>query len=374
MSHQKRFRSHKKNPTSAQELTFFIETMDALGQGIYRSEQGVHFISKTLPGETGRASLISRKKGVSFARLAELEEAASNRIEPSCPHYQQCPGCDYLHTDYESELAYKKAALQQHFYGLDIPEIEVLAASSRSHYRNRVQLHYRQGKLGILDGANNTILEIPQCQLAEEKLQSAIDQLYQDRSWRKKVKSQGHCEVALIDDETKVFWDKPYAYGGFSQVNSAMNAQLCDVVKQHISAINPTTLLDLFSGQGNLSNAIMADASTSRRMVDVSDYDHADFVSLDLFTEQALADFIETSGWQSVDTLLLDPPRKGFAHLHLWVEQFKPKQVVYVSCHAATLVRDIKQIDSKFTLEHVQLVDMFPGTKHFETVAVLSFL
>lgn len=373
MSRQKRFRSYKKNPTSAQELTFFIDAMDALGQGIDRSEQGVHFISKTLPGETGRATLISRKKGVGFARLSQLDKAAANRIEASCPHYQQCPGCDYLHTDYVSELAYKKAALEQHFYGLNRPEIEVLAAPSRDHYRNRVQLHYRKGKLGILDGANNAILEIPQCQLAEAKLQTKIDQLYQDRSWQKQAKSQGHCEVALIDDEAKVFWDKPYAYGGFSQVNSAMNAQLCDVVKQHVIATNPNTLLDLFSGQGNLSNAIMPRSAMTRRMIDMSEYHHADFIGLDLFAEQALADFVEISGWQSVDTLLLDPPRKGFANLHLWVEKFQPKQVVYVSCHAATLVRDIKQIQSQFTLEYVQLLDMFPGTKHFETVAVLSF-
>lgn len=373
MRQPKRRRSDRKPPTSAQELTFFIDTMDALGQGIYRSEQGTYFISKTLPGETGRARLLSRKKGVGFARLSQLDKAAANRIEPSCPHYQQCPGCDYLHTDYQSELNYKKAALEQQFYGLAIPEIEVLAAPSRSHYRNRVQLHYRQGKLGILDGASNTILEIPHCQLADSRLQARIDQLYQQRSWQKQAGAQGHCEVALIDDEAKVFWNKPYAYGGFSQVNQAMNAVLCEQVKQHVLAQNPATLLDLFSGQGNLSNAIITGGAVARRMVDVSEYNHTDFTCLDLFSEQALASFIQASAWQRVDTLLLDPPRKGFANLSLWVDQFKPKQIVYVSCHAATMVRDIKRIKRQFNIEKLQLLDMFPATKHFETVAVLSF-
>lgn len=372
MNHKKRFRSHKKNPTSAQELTFLIETMDTLGQGIYRSDEGVHFIAKTLPGETGRASLISQKKGVRFARLIQLEQVADNRIEPSCPHYQQCPGCDYLHTDYSSELKYKKAALKQHFYGLTVPDIEVIAAPSRSHYRNRVQLHYRQGRLGIMDGANNQLLEIPHCQLAETSLQASIEQLYQDRSWQK-ARSQGHCEVALVDGQAQVFWDKPYAYGGFSQVNTAMNAVLCDLVEQHISQQQAVSLLDLFSGQGNLSNAIMRKRYISRRMIDINDCTEADFIRLDLFSEQALSEFVQQSPWRTIDSLVLDPPRKGFAALHLWVEQFQPKQVIYVSCHAATLVRDIKQIQKNYSIEKLQLLDMFPGTKHFETVAVLKF-
>ena len=74
------------------------------------------------------------------------------------------------------------------------------------------------------------------------------------------------------------------------------------------------------------------------------------------------------------DVIVLDPPRKGCSpELVETVAQFGPQRVVYVSCDPATLARDLK-LFAQLGYPPVEAapVDMFPGTAHVETVALLS--
>lgn len=367
-------RRRKRNPTtSAARLTFFIEAMDALGQGVSKQDGQVVFVAGALPGERGTARVVSRKKGVTFAQLETLDQAAGNRTTPACPHYGDCPGCDYLHTDYASELDYKKAALLQLLHGLPVAadDIVVTGAPQRLHYRNRLQLHYRHKYLGMLDGINDRVVEIPHCQLAEPALQPALDALYADKSWAATRSGQGHCELALAADAVQLAWDESYAHTGFSQVNSAMNTVLCRQVAAAVLASQPATLLDLFAGNGNLSHAIVEAGNCERLMVDVSEHEAADFIRLDLFADDALAQFRRRCPQRQFDTVLIDPPRKGFAALDAWLKALRPRQLVYVSCNAATLARDLKNLSLPYRIEAVQLLDLFPATRHFETLVSL---
>jgi tRNA/tmRNA/rRNA uracil-C5-methylase (TrmA/RlmC/RlmD family) len=71
--------------------------------------------------------------------------------------------------------------------------------------------------------------------------------------------------------------------------------------------------------------------------------------------------------------MLVDPPRKGFPALNDWVNKLKPKRLIYVSCNPASLAADVQSLTGKFKLSHLSLLDMFPSTYHFETVATLDF-
>ena len=346
--------------------------MDSLGQGVSKQNGRVTFIAKTLPGECGTALLQSRKKGVQFAVPERIDQPADNRINPECPHFAECPGCDYLHSDYTSELGYKKAALAGALQALPLPSegVEVIAAGQRFAYRNRIQLHYRHRYLGMLDGANDQVLEIPDCRLPEPALQEAMQRLYQDKSWTREHSGQGHCELSLKEDgEVHIAWNQPYAQGGFTQVNRAMNAVLQAETAEAVLAQQPQHLLDLFAGNGNLSRAI-AKAGVETSRVDVGDYDDARFIRQDLYADDALAR-VKNKTRPRFDAMLLDPPRKGFAALADWVGAFRPRQLVYVSCNAATLARDLQslaQVQKRMQIERVVLLDMFPGTRHFETL------
>ena len=84
---------------------------------------------------------------------------------------------------------------------------------------------------------------------------------------------------------------------------------------------------------------------------------------------QALA-----KGGQNFDVIILDPPRAGSTPAFLKATtQLAQKKIVYVSCNVVTQARDLKVLlDSGFAIERVTPVDMFPHTKHVETVVLMS--
>ena len=77
---------------------------------------------------------------------------------------------------------------------------------------------------------------------------------------------------------------------------------------------------------------------------------------------------------QNFDVIILDPPRAGSTPTFLKATaQLAQKKIVYVSCNVVTQARDLKiLLDSGFAIERVTPVDMFPHTKHVESVVVLS--
>ena len=73
------------------------------------------------------------------------------------------------------------------------------------------------------------------------------------------------------------------------------------------------------------------------------------------------------------DVVIVDPPRKGLDETTIQtILNIEPKKIVYVSCNPATLVRDLKMLEEKYTIKQVQPVDMFPQTGHVECCSVLK--
>ena len=91
--------------------------------------------------------------------------------------------------------------------------------------------------------------------------------------------------------------------------------------------------------------------------------------------EEVLPEKYEKEGIYA-DVIVVDPPRKGCdtAALETMVKM-KPERIVYVSCDSATLARDVKWLGERgYEVKKVKACDMFPGTVHVETVALLSKL
>ena len=148
-------------------------------------------------------------------------------------------------------------------------------------------------------------------------------------------------------------------------------------MQTQLEGVSAACVLDLFSGQGNLSNAF-ATQGGERVLVDsywsAQDSDAPDnFSKLDLYGEDALKLFHRRRGKLKFDTLLVDPPRRGFPDLDSWVKKVKPKSLLYVSCNPASLARDLRSLSVKYQVGTVQLLDLFPATYHFETFIVLHF-
>ena len=75
---------------------------------------------------------------------------------------------------------------------------------------------------------------------------------------------------------------------------------------------------------------------------------------------------------QDIETIILDPPRKGCSEKVLQaVSEIKPKKVIYVSCNPSTLARDLARLE-KYRIDDVVVIDLFPQTQHVETAVLLT--
>lgn len=74
------------------------------------------------------------------------------------------------------------------------------------------------------------------------------------------------------------------------------------------------------------------------------------------------------------DVICVDPPRKGLApEVIAAAAQMAPQRVVYVSCDPGTLGRDVKRFaEYGYRVQRAAACDLFPGTRHVETVVLLS--
>ncbi len=167
----------------------------------------------------------------------------------------------------------------------------------------------------------------------------------------------------------------------FFQVNTPQAEQLVTTIKEWLDLSGKEHLLDLYCGIGTLSLPL---ARAAGWVTGVEC--HPDSVAQAIATAQhnglGNTEFIcaQAEAWlpqwqQPVDVLLLDPPRKGCdrAVLEAIVER-RPPRLVYVSCHPATLARDLAYLcqSGAYKLLQIQPLDMFPQTAHVETLALLK--
>ena len=152
-----------------------------------------------------------------------------------------------------------------------------------------------------------------------------------------------------------------------------MNTKMNDLVADHLKTIEPKSLLDLFGGNGNLSNSLII----KKKIIDIySTPPSRDHLSINLFEDNALELFKSKCG-DEFDTFIIDPPRAGFKHISSWVTNYSPESIIYISCHPQTMIRDLKDLEksgvlANYSIEKVYLLDLFPSTFHFEAMTVLK--
>lgn len=170
--------------------------------------------------------------------------------------------------------------------------------------------------------------------------------------------------------------------GAFTQVNRAVNNKIINDIKLLTDGIQPRSVLDLYAGLGNLGLSI---AHRSRRVTLVEESPSAvASARLNLrlnqlsnvriiknTTHKALKQLVNDG--EKFDMVLLDPPRAGARGLGAPLARLSASFVVYLSCHPATLARDMAELGSLgFSLIDLKAYDMFPQTSHLETLALFK--
>jgi 23S rRNA (uracil1939-C5)-methyltransferase len=170
----------------------------------------------------------------------------------------------------------------------------------------------------------------------------------------------------------------------FVQINAAINRQLVSRVVELLQLDASSRVLDLYCGLGNFSLPLARRAAQvvavegeaglierARANAALNELANAQFHVADLAAEKVAA----APWWQGGHThVLLDPPRAGAREVLPSIARIRPQRVVYVSCHPATLARDLGLLvhEHGFRLLATGVADMFPHTAHIESYAVLA--
>lgn len=170
--------------------------------------------------------------------------------------------------------------------------------------------------------------------------------------------------------------------GVFTQVNTSVNSLLVEAVLSAGDAVSPKSILDLYAGFGNFSLPL---ASRGPYVTAVEDNPAAveagklnaemnglkNVAFLRAKAEKGVAEAADRG--RRFDLVILDPPRTGAKGLGPSIARLGPKRILYVSCHPASLIRDLAEFRSfGYRLTELTAFDMFPQTAHIEVLAVLD--
>ena len=172
----------------------------------------------------------------------------------------------------------------------------------------------------------------------------------------------------------------------FYQVNTLAAERLYGVAAQYAQLSPDDTLLDLYCGMGTIGLSM---AEQCRELIGVEivpeaiESAKANAARMGEAVAAKSRFFCADAGQAATqlaaeglhpDIVMLDPPRKGCDEATLSaVVRMAPRRVVYVSCNPATAARDAAWLEKNgYHTEKVQPVDLFPRTKHCETVVLLS--
>ena len=169
----------------------------------------------------------------------------------------------------------------------------------------------------------------------------------------------------------------------FIQVNRDINASMVDAAIALLRPEAGDAVLDLFCGLGNFTLPL---ARRARQVLGVegdalliskalanaarNGIGNARFALQNLFEPKSFEPWAD----ERYDLVLLDPPRAGAAELLTCMGHWRPRRVVYISCHPGSLARDagILVAEHGFTLTAAGVMDMFPHTTHVESIAVFE--
>ena len=172
----------------------------------------------------------------------------------------------------------------------------------------------------------------------------------------------------------------------FYQVNTLAAERLYGVAAQYAQLTPDDALLDLYCGMGTIGLSM---ADQCRELIGVEivpeaiESAKANAARMGKAVAAKSRFFCADAGQAATqlaaeglhpDIVMLDPPRKGCDEATLSaVVRMAPRRVVYVSCNPATAARDAAWLEKNgYHAEKVQPVDLFPRTKHCETVVLLS--
>jgi len=389
-----------------EEVELTIDTLSNQGDGVGRVGNWVVFVPYSLPGERVRARIYRNDKNCSMADLAAVLEPSSSRVEPQCPMFGYCGGCQYQHLQYGEQLKWKTAQVADLLRlqaNLELPINPAIPSPRIYGYRSKITPHFQKpkeakmGNIGFLrTGSRSEVCDIKQCPIAMQPINDALPLLRKAVQQAAAQYKRGATllmrvsEGSVITNNNAVCTEKVgdltfhFLAGDFFQNNPFILPAFTGYVAKQACAGGAKYLVDAYCGSGLFALTLAphfektvgvevseTSADWARANARSNGICNASFLAA---SAEAIFGQIDFSGNETA--VVIDPPRKGCDKAFLGqLFAFGPKRVVYVSCNPATQIRDLAEFDKAgYRAIEVQPFDLFPQTKHLECVATLEKL
>jgi len=368
----------------ADKISLTIHDIAFGGEGVGRVDDFVVFVPFVIVGETVEVEITEVKKNFARAKLLRVEKSSPERVAPECRYFGACGGCQYQHIAYATQLRLKHKQISDLFERVGkIPADKiapVIPSPQPYGYRNRIMIRSQWNGpakklvIGFIRADNNFVEDIEECKIAEPAISEQIKLV------RANPPPKGGIKIVLrIPPEN---WDVPP--DSFFQNNFFLLPKLVETVRGFLRDGGAKHLVDLYCGVGffGIELADLVESfvgveydqlaiKSARKNVATRKISNGEFISSTV--EEALPALLQKFSPEKT-SVILDPPRKGCLPETLnLLRETRPAQVIYVSCHPATMARDLNILcaDGVFELASVQPLDMFPQTQHVECVADL---
>ena len=359
-------------PTHVVEITGY----GSRGQGIARLNDGkVVFVRNAARGDVLEIYIINESRGSAEAEIVSIISPSPHRVEPDCPKFPECGGCDFRHITHEEELAAKLRRVNDalaRIGKLPVRASDILHTGEVDHYRNKATLHSDGKSTGFYRSNSHDIIRIDECLLLRKDLNDALKIL--SPAGAVTLHSGQHRPGDPVIEEIDGL---SFIVEGFFQVNNAAALMLFRKAREFASMPKGGVLLDLYCGVGALTLFVGRDAGyalgvennpaaidAARENARRNNLPHIEFICAD------------AAAWEAEiprpDCVLVDPPRRGLSRGVIEkLAQLSPDRVVYISCDPATMARDLR-LFSGYVVKEVCAVDMFPRTANVECCCLLE--
>ena len=202
------FYSAKRRVTTRQKITVVVDDLDAFGQGVARHNGKTLFVQGALPGEQVEVSLDEDKRQFARGTVKRILTASPQRVEPRCPHYSRCGGCQQQHVPVELQQQSKARALEHMLTkesGFAVSVNNIIHGQPWGYRRRaRLSLSYQpktqQLQMGFREKASSELVNITQCPVLRPELEALIKPLHELLSGLQAVRRLGHVELVLADN------------------------------------------------------------------------------------------------------------------------------------------------------------------------------
>jgi 23S rRNA (uracil1939-C5)-methyltransferase len=371
------------------------------GLGLAHAAGRTVLVSLSAPGDLLRVRIDRVRGKVAFASIVEIQRPSPLRIDPPCPYFGRCGGCDFQQLRYEAQLQAKSEMIRDCLHRIaripTPPEVRVVASPMEWRYRSRAnwQVDPVLKRVGYYERGTHTVCDVAECAVLVPELQQALEgirALLPNRlppALRELEAVGGEGGVSLAPetagfqtrDVTRKIGDEKYQFSAtsFFQTNHGLLEALIAAV---VAGAQGRRAVDLYCGVGlftlplgrKFSQVLGIEANANAAGYARVNLKNAEVVNAKIITARA-GEWLNQNAHsiKPVDLLLLDPPRTGAEpEVIQSIRTLSPERIRYVSCDPATLARDLKDLLSGgYAVESIAAFDMFPQTHHVETVVDL---